>query len=464
MDSISLDLDTHCDLFTFDDNFQPDWTASAYTPPNESSLGATRGFSNSALFDNTGPVKNTEDHGHSQPFGDNGRELLAFHTLPESRTCVLNASNEPTTCDISARVSGMLFVAQDASKDTPRHPHRTSGLTCYRRNMLKVIGHAHVSRDMRLPASEGREPIPISNVVAILSACETLADQDVRLVVHSAKNATGPQNGELEELEPESIKLDVAANADWYSEPGPPNISWDRLQFRHATTKSNRRNAPQQHFRLVIEIKCIASGEEITLCKAVSVPIDVRGRSPKSYITQTDAGHAVKRPRYNSNDSHNLRESFTPFSEPSGFPAANSATLQSSISSTAQATVNSASDDWISDLLAGSHEFNLNQFLLPQCHPQAEKSMDDTFEGVLAGLANKVCDVSEERSAQATPSVPGCFNDEGHPSSAEDSETASSQQGAEHSYEYYPLSALDWTTPAEAVYVRFDLVLPLYFR
>lgn len=449
MDSIALDPDAHSDLFAFDNNFQPDWTIPAYTPLEEPFLAGTSGISSPVVFEPIRPVENTEGHGLSQPLGDNSRELLAFHTLPESRRCLLNTLNEPTICDISARLSGMLFVAQDASEDST---HGTSGLTCYRRNMLKVFGHAFIPRGVRLPATEGQTPLPISNVVASLSACETLADETVRLVVPPAKNATRQQNVELEESEPEPIKLDMAANPDRYSEPCPFNVSWDRLHFRHATTKSNRRNAPQQRFRLVLEIKCIANGEHVTLCKAVSVPIDVRGRSPKSYITQTDVRPSAKRPRYNSNGSYSIAEPAAPLSESFDLPGANTIASQSSISPTTNANANIANDDWISNLLAGNHDLDFNELLLSQGSHQSVTRIDDTFEGVLAGLAETKCGSTEGKLTQATPGPFGCSNED-LASSAEESETVSSKQDAEHSYEYFPLSALDWTTPAEAVYV-----------
>lgn len=462
-----LDLDTPCDVLGPDGTFEADWPIPIDPQVAGLQCDNTRIASSTAGMQETASTRHAlEFDKHDQSVRDRSSELLGFSTVEGSRRRLLDGSNETVFCDISAQVAGMLFVSQDATHDALNHRHQMNSLTCYRRNMLKVVGRAYVPRDARLEAGEGKPVTPINSVVVHLSASETLAGENVKLIVPPGRKVTGTQADQSEDSEPEPIKLDPKGNPDRYSDPCPFNISWDRLHFRNATTKSNRRNAPQQRFRLVLEIKCMAGSEETTLCKAVSAPIDVRGRSPKSYVTQPDTRQITKRQR---NDV--VQASSTNIDEPiavnlgqvdliGGDPTQ---MLPSDIPPSKAATW-SLNEDWTPGLLEGYNHCDFHQSFQQETHglavePHLENGLDNTFEDVMASLTDANYGFSGNTTVQPAPlsieASRGPSNEEPD-SSTEGSDLTESYHQTEHSYEYFPLSALDWTTPAEAVYVWED--------
>lgn len=398
-----------------------------------------------------------EKQNSGRPAGCASSELLGFSPVIGSCRPLCNSFNETVTCKVSAQVAGMLFVSQDASRYESNDCTQTSSLTCYRRNMLKVFGHAYVPRGVRLQSDEGKPAAPIGSVSAHLSASETLAGDDVKLVVPPARKSTGVGIDDPHEPQPESIKLDPEANPDRYSDPCPFRISWDRLHFRNATTKSNRRSAPQQRFRLVLEIKGNAGGEEIMLCKAVSVPIDVRGRSPKSYGSHTDVRSNAKRQR--------REEVVQPYDTKAGECEttdiiSNMPTrVARSNSPSSKIGAFSFNDDWVTGVLDVEDKLStpdqLRQAVGNPFGFRVNSEPGETFEGAMAMLTERGSDNCRDLLSRPSPKfmTEDCSTTDDRASSVEGSGTTPPLKKLEHSYEYFPLSALDWTTPAEAVYV-----------
>ncbi|KAE8376029.1 hypothetical protein BDV26DRAFT_266440 [Aspergillus bertholletiae] len=198
--------------------------------------------------------------------------LMCSNTLQQ----VINPHDRRATIEVQASLTGLFFRA-DKPASTPDLT-LSSEITCYRRNLFKV--YATVSMPQVIGDLKLAEDPSIGSVVGLTAqvrATENLKGSVVNIIRAS------PKNNAFNDLQP----LPVSIRLDQLCSGSPVLISWERLQFRHSTTKVPRAAIPRQHYRIIVEVMAtLSGGQMISLSRSESPPIIVRGRSPKSYLPE----------------------------------------------------------------------------------------------------------------------------------------------------------------------------------
>ena len=158
-------------------------------------------------------------------------------------------------------------------------------LTCYRRNIWRCVGRVTLPRLVsRIFDSEGRLHV-VSKLALSITARESLKDGQAEIISKPSKEdkqqkyAFPPAT-----YDHHDIILDECAFHDLDSTWRSVQFAWKRLLFRHATANNGRRKGHQQRF--VVYVTLVGqneSGDRLRIAEIKSVPIIVRGRSPRHF-------------------------------------------------------------------------------------------------------------------------------------------------------------------------------------
>ncbi|KIM97358.1 hypothetical protein OIDMADRAFT_169109 [Oidiodendron maius Zn] len=208
--------------------------------------------------------------------------LFSFRACPSSKYRILNSTDVPRAIGISAQLSGMFFVAESPFDNQLLSASEVLPLTCYRRNLFKVTGTIYVPQDICSILGPDGDRETVHNLSVSISAFESFGGKSIKIISVPLKHGT--KFPSAHETSPTSIKLDMEGNTNQHADPFPFPVRWERLQFRTATAKNNRRSMLQQHYSIAIKVMgTFRNGSKALLCEANSPPVVVRGRSPKSY-------------------------------------------------------------------------------------------------------------------------------------------------------------------------------------
>jgi NDT80 / PhoG like DNA-binding family len=203
---------------------------------------------------------------------------------PTSTHQLFNSAHNPQSITIRAQLSGMFFLAESPWQSDAMSNLEPPTLTCYRRNLFNISGTIHIPRDVATVIGPNGHEAKVGCLSVVISTTESLAGTSITLVSAPPKHAT--RSSSMTNISPGPIKLDVEGNSNQYADPCPFSVFWNRLQFRTATAKNNRRAALQQYYFITINVVAtLGDGSKVVVCKATSLPIIVRGRSPGSYQT-----------------------------------------------------------------------------------------------------------------------------------------------------------------------------------
>ncbi|KAL4892957.1 hypothetical protein BDV59DRAFT_179147 [Aspergillus ambiguus] len=221
-------------------------------------------------------------------------------TSPNPIRQLVDPQGRPQNINLEASMNGMFFESDKPRTQENAGSLSSTDLICYRRNLFKV--NATVS----LPHGEGylalvedRSMTRIVGLHAQLHATESLKNGTADLVKASSKPTPSVGTGESQPLSV-SIRLDQQGA----THPQPPiAISWDRIQFRKSTVKSPHPAGAKQTYRLCVEVfGTLSDGRTVSLIRSESVPIIVRGRSPKCYLADQKPGSNQTYPVITSQD------------------------------------------------------------------------------------------------------------------------------------------------------------------
>ncbi|KAI9741566.1 MAG: hypothetical protein M1818_004372 [Claussenomyces sp. TS43310] len=237
---------------------------------------------------------------------DLDNKLLGFGP-PIHKTPVIDQAGQ-TWPRLTAELNGMFCVAEDVFEgDATGRPLE---LTCYRRNLFQISGSITISRTVAHALVDQAHHVPIYNIVAVLSATESIEGKSSDIITVPWKSGNGAANGAAEEKTgtvPAEIPIDLSSSQE-DDDPLFLNvpISWGRLQFKYATANNGRRKGLQQHYRIQISLmaKSEADGQMIKLVEVQTNPIVVRGRSPKNFDSSKDVPLSEKRADSRIRTSH----------------------------------------------------------------------------------------------------------------------------------------------------------------
>ncbi|KAI8825798.1 uncharacterized protein EV422DRAFT_514183 [Fimicolochytrium jonesii] len=174
------------------------------------------------------------------------------------------------------------------------HPRIESGFfladgdwTCYRRNYFQLsIGFSAMDLfgarlEMPCLVSVENKLQVVTGFLLGISARTSNGQRPIELVQLTAKRAHGPQ------LVPEPKYCQPQDNPSAYGRANVDmfhTVTFDRLQFKAATTNNGKRRSAQQYHVLVAELFAEhEGGERNRIATSESAPLVVRGRSPGHY-------------------------------------------------------------------------------------------------------------------------------------------------------------------------------------
>lgn len=214
-------------------------------------------------------------------------KLLGF-SAPVSSATVIDETGQFSETAMTAELYGMFFVAEDVfGGETSGRPLE---LTCYRRNLWQCSGQISLPRIVTNVVNEQGIQIPIFELVASITATESIENKPTEIISIPWKNASAPPGDESKIVgAPLNITLDLASGQEIDANRVSMPISWKRLQFKHATANNGRRKGLQQHYVVRIGLHGKSkSGDLIKLAEIQSGPVIVRGRSPRNFDSKKD--------------------------------------------------------------------------------------------------------------------------------------------------------------------------------
>lgn len=214
-------------------------------------------------------------------------KLLGF-SAPVSSATVIDETGQFSETAMSAELYGMFFVAEDVfGGETSGRPLE---LTCYRRNLWQCSGQISLPRIVTNVVNEQGIQIPIFELVASITATESIENKPTEIISIPWKNASAPPGDESKVVgAPLNITLDLASGQEIDANRVSMPISWKRLQFKHATANNGRRKGLQQHYVVRIGLHGKSkSGDLIKIAEIQSGPVIVRGRSPRNFDSKKD--------------------------------------------------------------------------------------------------------------------------------------------------------------------------------
>jgi hypothetical protein len=380
----------------------------------------------------------------SSPRIKDRQDLLSFQVNQSSRCPVLDSSHNSQFVDISAQLSGMFFVAESPWKQSSVSEFLSSQpvLTCYRRNLFRIGGTIRIPRNFATALGPRGFEEAIDSISVELSATENFQGASAKIVSVSAKNASN--SSDVLETGPPPIKLDFGSNPDRHSDPCPFSFSWDRLRFRSATAKNNRRAALQQHYTMNIRIiSTLKDASQVLLCESTSVPVIVRGRSPGSYLTSRSVATvpAPAAPQNRLIQQHTSIEH-----QPATSIESNQFFKRQSI------PLPSPSQQGPQQLEIEQSEFSAEAlFTSESITPSRTTQPSRQAENPTWTSKTITQDIHLDQEQEFATSEDNIHPRSRPATSPEENENLI--EDSELSYEYFPLSIDDWTVPVEAVYV-----------
>ncbi|KAF8862770.1 p53-like transcription factor, partial [Acephala macrosclerotiorum] len=208
-------------------------------------------------------------------------QLASFSQLPEKHT-ILDSQGRVQHVELAAQIHGMFFISE---LETPSEESLLvqSYLICYRRNLFQISGSV-TAPNRKLFITDR---VPIISMEVTIGATESVNGHIVKLIVIPWKtpppNASEIPTGQKQEPAPIPLlpfNEGPNVNNDFTTFP----IAYERLQFRIATANNGRRRELQQYFTLQLNVVgTLTNGTKVNLCETSTVPIVVRGRSPRNF-------------------------------------------------------------------------------------------------------------------------------------------------------------------------------------
>ncbi|PNH50062.1 hypothetical protein VD0003_g7096 [Verticillium dahliae] len=253
-----------------------------------------------------------EDPNQDSPTQELDNKLLGFSAAASKATLVDETGQDVDISSMTAELRGMFFVAEDVfGGDTAGRPLE---LTCYRRNLWQCLGEITLPRHITHVIDEHGNHRPVFELSASIGAVESI-ESKVTEIISIPWKSTNPMPGEEMKATsaPPNCPLDLSTGQEVDANRVTLNMSWKRLQFKHATANNGRRKGLQQHY--VVQINLLArpqSGDWIKVAEIASSPVIVRGRSPRNFDSKKDiplTGEKKSGARSNSDASMQHRDS-----------------------------------------------------------------------------------------------------------------------------------------------------------
>ncbi len=218
---------------------------------------------------------------------DLDNKLLGFGA-PILKAPILDNTGQ-TWPAMSAELYGMFCVAEDVFGDNNTGASRPMELTCYRRNLFQITGTIVLSRGIKSMINEQGQQIPLYDLVASLSAVESIEGKNTEIISVPWKTSNGIPPEDKNGSPPPKWPLDLSMNPELDPAIVSIPVAWKRLQFKHATANNGRRKGLQQHYIIQINLMAtLATGESVKLAEIQSGPVIVRGRSPRNFDSKKD--------------------------------------------------------------------------------------------------------------------------------------------------------------------------------
>ncbi|KAG7123472.1 Protein pacG like protein [Verticillium longisporum] len=204
-------------------------------------------------------------------------KLLGFSAAASKATLVDETGQDVDISSMTAELRGMFFVAEDVfGGDTAGRPLE---LTCYRRNLWQCLGEITLPRHITHVIDEHGNHRPVFELSASIGAVESI-ESKVTEIISIPWKSTNPMPGEEMKATsaPPNCPLDLSTGQEVDANRVTLNMSWKRLQFKHATANNGRRKGLQQHY--VVQINLLArpqSGDWIKVAEIASSPRQQRG-------------------------------------------------------------------------------------------------------------------------------------------------------------------------------------------
>ncbi|ROT36284.1 PHOG protein [Sodiomyces alkalinus F11] len=228
-----------------------------------------------------------EDPNQGSPSHELDNKLLGFST-PATKADLLDETGQHVDVSMTAELRGMFFVAEDVFGG--ENTGRPLELTCYRRNLWQCLGEVTVPRHVASVVDEQGNQVPVVELSASISGIESIEGKPTEIISIPWKSAN-PIPGEEYRASnaPPNFSLDLSSGREADASRITLNMSWKRLQFKHATANNGRRKGLQQHY--IVQIILLArpqSGDWIRVAEIQSSPVIVRGRSPRNFDSKKD--------------------------------------------------------------------------------------------------------------------------------------------------------------------------------
>ncbi|TAQ87047.1 hypothetical protein B7494_g4630 [Chlorociboria aeruginascens] len=220
-----------------------------------------------------------------KPSINQDHRLLSFRKLADKHT-IIDQHGRIQQIDLAAQIHGMFFLSEMTTSSSDGLLVQPE-LTCYRRNLFQISGSVTKPRGSLSLLGDRGERFPILSLEVTVSATESVDGHAVRLIVIPWKTPppNSPEVGTGQEQEPSPIPLlPFDPNSTDTSDVTVYPIAYRRLQFRIATANNGRRRELQQHFTLHLNVVAtLPNGTKVNACETSTVPIVVRGRSPRNF-------------------------------------------------------------------------------------------------------------------------------------------------------------------------------------
>ncbi|KAL2755637.1 hypothetical protein ACRALDRAFT_1064327, partial [Sodiomyces alcalophilus JCM 7366] len=209
-------------------------------------------------------------------------KLLGFSN-PVIKASLVDETGQHVDISMTAELRGMFFVAEDVFGG--ENTGRPLELTCYRRNLWQCLGEVTMPRHVAGVIDEQGNQVPLVELSASISAIESIEGKPTEIISIPWKSAN-PIPGEEYRASnaPPNFFLDLSTGREVDANRITLDMSWKRLQFKHATANNGRRKGLQQHY--IVQIILLArqqSGDWIRVAEIQSSPVIVRGRSPRNF-------------------------------------------------------------------------------------------------------------------------------------------------------------------------------------
>ncbi|KAI9720133.1 MAG: hypothetical protein M1828_005779 [Chrysothrix sp. TS-e1954] len=212
--------------------------------------------------------------------------LLQFST-PRYNHALLDYTHERVFVGLTAQLHGIFLKPEPVISETGETLSPLRELMCYRRNLFSISGHISVPRNLRYILTDQNERLSIAAQELELSATESVDGNPVKLMSVPLKTPPAPDPispEEKAEKDPSPVNLDLLNGSEVDPQTATVPIFWNRLQFRGATANNGRRRQLQQHFTVNLRmIAVLDSGQRKCIFESTSLPLVVRGRSPRNF-------------------------------------------------------------------------------------------------------------------------------------------------------------------------------------